>query len=340
MAFDKTQDKKGAFGKAHSGLVYELNEQLGKSGAKYTIPANMFTSGYSMQEMGRMLKTSMKNIITEEQSLSEAVILQSSAGLTAKVLTTIWDAAYNTDIGRQLVTVINQDNPTIKIPKEGRAEWLEISSGGGDGPQTKADYTFTEWSAKKYRAIVKVEQDMIDDALWAVVQRQLAALGSSFGEFETELILDTLYAGKGQDVSGAGTLTMAKVIEAWRKFQRYPNGGMRTPTHLVLSPEHYEDLTADAAFQNILYHRPDLATNKIQGAVGFIPGNIQVMVHPALAVDTSMMLCKDLAGVHLVRQDLNLEEIDDPLNDLVRAKGTFRGFPKVTEANCIVGIHT
>lgn len=336
--FQKVSDGKGNFGKAHTTLVSELNEQLVKADSKIKLPSNMFTAGYTMQEMSRMLKASIKSL-NEEQSLSEAVILQSSAGLTAKVLTTIWDAAYETNIGRQLVTVISQDNPTVKIPKEGRAEWIEVSKGGGDGPQTKADYSFTEWSAKKYQAVVKVEQDMIDDALWAVIQRQLAALGNSFGEFETNLIVDTLYAGKGQDVTGAGTLTMAKVIEAWRKFQRYPGGGMRTPSHLVLSPEHFENLTTDAAFQNILYHRADLASNKIQGAVGFIPGNIEVLVHPALAANTSMMIQKSLAGVHLIRQDLNLEEIDDPLADLVRAKGSFRGYPKVTEANCIVGIH-
>lgn len=334
------------FGSMQKNLVVALNEQLKERSAGFKLPSDALNGGYRLEEMNRMLKASLKHIDQFDQmSLNEMVGLdetidKTQAGTVAKILTTIWDAAYIANIGRDLVTVVTQDNPSIKIPKESRMEWLEHSTGRGDGARSQADTTFAEWSVKKYRSIVGIEQDMIDDAAWGVIQRQLMALGRSYGEFETNLIIDTLYSGRGQNVTGAGTLTVAKVNEAWRMLQRYPGGGTRTPTHLVISPEHYEDAAADSSFQNILYHRPDLAgPDKMQGIVGFLPGNIKVMTSPALDADTSMLICQPYAGVHLIRQDANLSQIDDPLNDLVRAKGTARVYPSVVEANCIVGIH-
>jgi len=339
---EETRDGLGKFGHAHQQLLETLNKRLTETKANFSLPKNSLTGNYTMQEMSRFVKLSMKHIEGfDKMSLGsvQETIDKSQSGAVAKILTTVWDAAYNTNIGRQLVNVIPTRNTSVKIPKEGRMAWKEIAAGGGDGPRTQADYSFVTIAVKKYRAIVGIEDDMIADAEWGVVERQLSALGISYGEFETDLVVSGMVTGAGQTVTAAGTLTTAKVIEAWKKFARYSGGGYRTPTHLISSPEHYEDMTADTQFQNLLYHRPDIAGgDKVQGMVGFLPGNIQVLVHPSVPADTSILISKPYAAALVVRQDLNIEELDDPLNDLVRGKGTSRiGFGMV-EANACVKI--
>ena len=328
------------FGKAQGKLTEMLNKNLD---ATHKLPNSTFTGTYTMNEMRRALHGATKHIADfEHKGLSE-LIDAGQTGQTAKVLSTVWDAAFETNIGRQFVSVISEGKQrSVKIPVEGRPVFIEVAHGAtGEGPETGKDYTFVEWSVKKFGARISISQDMIDDAAWNVVQRQLALLGSSYGEFETNRILDTMFTDAGQSVAASGTLTMAHITEAWRKFQRFPGGGTRIPTHLVISPEHYEDIAVDTAFQNLLFHRPDISGGAkeggLPGAVGFIPGSaIQVITHPALAANTSLMIAKGTAGVLLVRQDLNIEEIDDPLRDLVHGKGSSRVEYKTIEANSIL----
>jgi len=337
VTWKQRKDSDGTFGSAQNKIAEMLNSKL--PGDK-KLPKNVFSDGgYSIDEMRRAMSGAMKQI--EGKSLTE-LIDAGQTGQTAKVLSTVWDAAFETNIGRQFVQVMSEGKQrSVKIPVEGRPAFVEVAHGAtGGGPETGKDYTFVTIEVKKFMGRISISQDMIDDAAWNVVQRQLRALGMAYGEFETNRILDTMFTDAGQSVAASGTLTMAKVTEGWRKFQRFPGGGTRQPSHLVISPEHYEDLAADTAFQNLFFHRPDVSggakSGGLQGAVGFIPGsNITVITHPALAADTSLMIAKDTAGVLLVRQDLNIEEIDDPLRDIVHGKGSSRIEYKTVEANSI-----
>ena len=337
MEWKQRKDSNGTWGGAQQQLAEMLNSKLDSA---HKLPKNVFTDGgFSYEQQNRALKSAFKSI--EGKHLSE-LIDAGQTGQTAKVLSTVWDAAFESNIGRRFVQVMSEGKQTsVKIPVEGRPAFTEIAPGAtGGGPETGKDYVFVTVAVKKFMGRISISQDMIDDAAWNVVQRQLRALGQAYGEFETNRILDTMFTDAGQSVTAA-TLTMPNVTEAWRKLQRFPGGGTRAPTDLIISPEHYEDLAADTAFQNLFFHRPDVSgpanSGGLKGAVGFIPGsNITVTTHPALAANTSLMIAKDTAGVLLVRQDLNLEEIDEPLRDLVHAKGTSRIEYKTVEANSIV----
>lgn len=338
--FSESKEKRSDWGMAQQELVETLNKGLSETKNQWKLPNDIFTNGgYTIDEMRRALKGSVKHISNFDQRTLNELIDAGQTGQTAKVLSTVWDAAFESNIGRQFVTVISEGKQrSVKIPVEGRPAFTEIAHGAwGDGPETGKDYTFVEWSVKKFGARVSISQDMVDDAEWAVVQRQLRMLGLAYGEFETNRILDTMFTDAGQAVGSAGTLTTALILQGWRKFQRFPGGGTRVPTHLILSPEHYEDLAAsDTPFQNLLFHRQDLSAGKVQAAVGFLPGSqMTVVVHPALAANTSLMIAKDTAGVLLVRQDLNVEELDDPLHDLVHGKASSRVEYKTIEANSI-----
>jgi len=332
------KDSDGTFGGAQNKIAEMLNSKL--PGDK-KLPKNVFSDGgYTINEMRRAMSGALKQI--EGKHLSE-LIDAGQTGQTAKVLSTVWDAAFESNIGRQFVQVMSEGKQrSVKIPVEGRPAFTEVAHGAtGGGPETGKDYTFVTIEVKKFMGRISISQDMIDDAAWNVVQRQLRALGQAYGEFETNRILDTMFTDAGQSVAASGTLTMAFITEGWRKFQRFPGGGTRVPTHLIISPEHYEDLAADTAFQNLFFHRPDVSGGPndggLKGAVGFIPGtSMSVITHPALAANTSLMIAKDTAGVLLVRQDLNIEEIDDPLRDIVHGKGSSRVEYKTVEANSIL----
>lgn len=336
MNWKPQKDSEFKGGSAQQHLVEQLNKGL--DGA-HKLPANAFSGGFSIDEMRRGLKGAMKHIDNfHEKNLSE-LISADATGQTAKVLSTVWDAAFESNIGRELVAVITESKQrTVKIPKDGRPAYRLLAHGMfTDGPDTGKEPTFVEISVQKFGARIPISKDMIDDAEFSVIQRQLKMLGQAWGEFETNRIVDAMVADAGQSVAAAGTLTTAKVVEAWRLFQRFPGGGTRQPSHLVISPEHYEDMTADTSFQNILFHRPDLSgQDKMNGVVGFLPGNLKVMTHPAVAADTSIMIAKDTAGVYLVRQDLNIEELDDPLHDIVNGKASIRAEYGTIEANSIV----
>jgi len=333
------KDSDGTFGSAQQKLVETLNSKLTE---QYKLPKKIFTEGYSMEEQRRALNGAMKHIANFNQKNLFELIDAGQTGQTAKVLSTVWDAAFESNIGRQFVQVMSEGKQTsVKIPVEGRPAFTEVAPGAtGEGPETGKDYTFVTVTVKKFMGRISISQDMIDDAAWNVVQRQLKALGQAYGEFETNRILDTMVTDAGQSIAAA-TLTIPLITQGWRLLQRFPGGGTRVPTHLIISPEHYEDLAADTAFQNLLFHRPDISGGAreggLKGAVGFIPGsNIEVVTHPALAANTSLMIAKDTAGVLLVRQDLNIEEIDDPLRDLVHGKGSSRVEYKTIEANSII----
>ncbi len=258
MEWKQRKDSKGSWGGAQHELAEMLNSKLD---SLHKLPKNVFTDGgYSYEQQNRVLHGAMKHIGDFSQKSLHELIDAGQTGQTAKVLSTVWDAAFESNIGRRFVQVMSEGKQTsVKIPVEGRPNFTEVAPGAtGGGPETGKDYVFVTVAVKKFMGRISISQDMIDDAAWNVVQRQLRALGQAYGEFETNRILDTMFTDAGQSVAAAA-LTMPNVTEAWRLLQRFPGGGTRAPTHLIISPEHYEDLAADTAFQNLFFHRPDVS---------------------------------------------------------------------------------
>ena len=120
-----------------------------------------------------------------EKSLGE-ILLAGDAGATAKVLSIVWDAAKDPflTIGRRLCQVYQTENSSVKIPaaKKSSHDW-------GAGRASEETYTFVTIDVAKSGGLARVSKEMIEDAEWDVVQRQLRELGEAYSEFQSKFIL-------------------------------------------------------------------------------------------------------------------------------------------------------
>lgn len=286
------------------------------------------TSSSRLEVLHNRLRKAMD---TKDQLLSE-VLLKSDAGAVAKVLDIVWDAARDPDlsIGRRLCQVYTQDAPSIKIPKAAKAvhNWIGSTGRARASEETTSFVTVT---AKTSGGLASISKEMIEDAAWDVVERQLAEQGAAYSEFQSNVILSQLVtdAGTSAAAATAGTLKFKDVADMMASMW---SGKKRRPATLVLNPTEFADLLNDSAIQNWITYRNDEFVPG--GQVPYLPG-LRVEVNALQASGTALLIDTKHAGALFLRRDLTIEEVDDPVHDLVDAPARARWNYGTVDANAI-----
>jgi len=269
---------------------------------------------------GGRLCTEMLKDLREKMGalkLSETVF-SSDIAVTASVLAQVWDAAIPNLIGRQLCVVVTKDAPTIKVPKAAAAtvDWVAES---GTLPITEERYSFVTITARKSGGRAVITRDMVEDAEWDVIDRQLAELGRALAKFESGYIISKLIedAGIQAEAQTSGQLKFGDIASMWSRMA----ANDREPDVLAVNPSEYADLLKDPAVQNLIAFSAQ--EFKPGNPIAYLPG-LKILVSSLVPQGTALMVATRFAGVLFVRRDYTIEEVDDAINDLVHLPATAR----------------
>lgn len=288
-----------------SPALHRLNETLGAD-------KPIVRGGRLCTEMLRDLKERIGVL-----KLSETV-LSSDTAIVASVLAQVWDAAIPNLIGRQLCVVLTKDAPSIKIPKAAAAsvDWVAES---GELPITEEQYSFVTITARKSGGRAVISRDMVEDAEWDVVDRQLAELGRALAKFESKYIITKLIedAENQANAQTSGQLKFNDIASMWSTMA----ANDREPDVLAVNPSEYSDLLKDTAIQNLIAFSAQ--EFKPGNPIAYLPG-LKIIVSSLVPQGTALMVSTRFAGALFVRRDYTIEEVDDPINDLVHVPATAR----------------
>lgn len=84
---------------------------------------------------------------------------------------------------------------------------------GGEVPLDANEYTSTNLKPEKWGVSIRITQEMVEDAKWPLLSRQIRVAGKRFAENETEQIL-TVLNGCSNSVSGGSSATLANIARA------------------------------------------------------------------------------------------------------------------------------
>jgi len=263
-------------------------------------------------ELRRKIGETLRNYRLQELLLSDA------SQATAKVLDTVWEAAKPNLIGRELVTVIAQDAPSIKIPRAKLSKAYEVAE-GAEIPVGTEEYDSISLTPKKYGVRPLISREMIEDAEWDVIEYQLAEAGRAMADIETEKIVTQMIVDAGNSVAAgsAGTLAYNDVVNIMKEV--LVDGYV--PNVLAVHPSELADLLKDAAIQKAMDWggQPVAPTGQIPTLLG-----MRVLVSTKIPAGTALIADNKHSGVLFVRRDLTAEDYEDPVKDLAGIAVTAR----------------
>jgi len=251
-----------------------------------------------------------------QRVMKEALLSDSSLAL-GKVHDAVIEAALPELVGRELVQIIETEEPFLRIfkAKKGKAyrsAQLSTTWVTGESYETqdvKAD--------KEIRAIAEFTKRFLEDAKWPVMERQAKEVGRAIGEMETTEIKDIYEAISASDLaSGAeisattpGTLAYGDVLKAWKavKAENF------NPTVLAVSPNKAGDLWDDDKFIHSFYFGE--LQDKERGIFGSSILGFKVVVSSILPDNRAHMIDVKNASVMLLRRDIMIEPYGDLKND-------------------------
>ncbi len=180
------------------------------------------------------------------------MILSDQAFAVAEINRIVWEALQPNLIFRELVTLWHTSNPTyrfiraILIPRAFDVqEATEIPIAG-------EKYDYIDVNMRKIGVRPQISRELVEDAVWDVVARQLAEGGRAMAQKENELglaILNTAgnsgnnYQGYGlaQDAASHGTLAYGDVVGSIGQLR----GQNAFPSDLVVNPAEEASVLTD-----------------------------------------------------------------------------------------------
>lgn len=134
------------------------------------------------------------------------------------ILSTVVDEAEKALIPRELAALVlgpaqiagssvsvDLETPnTLKVKKVGE---------GAEVPLDNLGFSSVTFTPVKYGVAIRITREMMEDAQFPLLERNIRAAGRRFAEKENELILSAL-DGSGNDVSGGAAITIANIAEA------------------------------------------------------------------------------------------------------------------------------
>lgn len=273
----------------------------------------------AMSDMDAIIASNVQQAIPKLRE----TILSDQAFAVAEINRIVVEAAKPNLIGRELTTIWRTDRPTyrwiraIKIPRgHDVGEMGEIPSAG-------ERYDNVDVTHRKTGVRPQITREMIEDAVWDVVARQVAEGGRAMAQRETEIILTLLntLATAGNNFQGSGAQTNAATggttayVDVVKRLGDVRGQDFFVDT-LVLNPTGETSILQDDKFIHAFYFgglmRKALAPSETFGQVlGF-----RTLVSTLATVGNAIILdSKRHAGL-VIRRDVTAENLVDPVRDL------------------------
>ncbi|MBW1975926.1 MAG: phage major capsid protein [Deltaproteobacteria bacterium] len=263
------------------------------------------------------------------QELADSGILFKSAEnelIKQNLYNIIKDAAINHPVGRQVVDVVNMkfgSTLDFDLADKNSMDVREIAE-GAVYPLDAESYTKKSVTPKKYGIRIAVTNEMVEDANWDLIQRNLREAGRRMGLKEDDLIFTALEdstngfasattEGTSHAITSGGTeIAMADLTEA----QKVIDQENYVPNTLILNPAQVKELRdldtlteADKIGDRRMYER---------GWVGKIYG-MDTIITNTVSASTAVVLDKYEGGGLVIRRPLTVEKWKEPIRDLTEA---------------------
>ena len=286
-------------------------------------------SGKTVDQLHRELQQKMIPVLTGQDSRLRRTLLSDSSQAVAKVLDIVWEAAKPNLVGRELVTVMAKDEPSIKIPRAKLSKAYEVAE-GAEIPIGTEDYDSVTLAPKKYGVRPLISREMVEDAEWDVIQYQLAEAGRAMADIETEKIITQMISDAGNSAAAAtpGTLAYTDIVDMINLIMTDDFAANVIAVH----PSKFADLLKDTAIQKAMeWGGPAVAPT---GKIGTLLG-MRVLISTRVPTSTPFVADSKHAGVLFIRRDITAEDYEDPVKDLAGVAVTARWAYATLRANAI-----
>jgi|GEM_PF-564354 len=264
---------------------------------------------------------------TTKRKLKETT-LSDQAFAVAEIYRIVWEAAKPNLIFRDIIPIVNTDRPIFRVIRAILIPRAFKIAEGAEIPAAGEKYDNVDVTVQKFGIRPQITREMVEDAVWDVIARQLAEAGRAVSQLENEqfLIGSASQAGLVQDAGNsvatatAGTLVYADIVKAVRSLREqnfYYEGGV-----LVTYPRAEQDLLVDDKFIHAFYFgglmKKALSPSEYFGQMLGFTTYVSTLIAPTGggATDRTLLLDNSRAGLLVIRRDLTVENLVDPIKDL------------------------
>jgi len=257
--------------------------------------------------------------------------LSDQAYAVAEINRIVWEALKPNLAFRELTTIWHTDRPTYRFIRAILVPRAFDVQEATEIPIAGEKYDYIDVNMRKTGIRPQISREMVEDAQWDVVARQLAEGGRAMAQKENELgiaILNTQatalnnYQGWGNSVNTAtsGTFAYTDVVSMITALR----GQNAFPDTLFVNPTEEGALLKDDKFIHAFYFgglmKKSLGPQEYFGQmIGF-----RTMTSTLQSSGTPLMLDTARAAGFVIRRDVTVEHLVDPIKDLSGASFTSR----------------
>jgi len=253
----------------------------------------------------------------------------------------IKDASVKSVVGRNVVQVVpmTQGSTLDWVLADKTSTIVRKVAEGAEIPIDVESYTKVSVTPEKYGVRLAITKEMIEDANWPLIERNLKEAGRQMAYKEDGIIFDAFNDGttgfaaqSGHAFNSASTeLGISDIVEGMRlvEIQDYqPNTMICHPTQLAELRQIDTFVEADKVGDRSTFEK---------GWAGKVFG-LDTVFSTILTANRVHVLDKNEAGVLVVRRPLTVENWREPLRDLENASVTQRMAARVLRAGAGVTI--
>jgi hypothetical protein len=270
-----------------------------------------------MYESADGTKTSIRELIHSDSTTSTSLI-------QAEVYNTIIEGAQPFTCMRNAVNVINTTANQLRVNYGSTGVYAAEVQEGSEIPLYVQAYTPINFNIKKYGARPMITKELVNDGLFDVVAQEIAYAGAAVENKINTVTFDSLLANSGAEYDAAetaGNLGLPSVASAIGVAK----GNGFTPTDLIMSPGFEGHMLRTYTPATGYYPVGGTATTgALPKVLGLTPHTLSVTygggtytwAYAANGNMGALLVDRNRGGAIAMREDLTVEQFDDPIRQL------------------------
>jgi hypothetical protein len=274
----------------------------------------------TFQKLKEQVKPKLKEMALSDQAYA-----------VAEINRIVWEALKPNLAFRELVTIWHTDKPTYRFIRAILVPRAFDIQEATEIPIAGEKYDYIDVNMRKIGVRPQISREMVEDAVWDVIARQISEGGRAMAQKENELglaLMNTLaatgnnYQGYGSAVNSAtsGSFVYNDVVNLIAAIR----GQNAFPDTLFVNPTEEGSLLKDDKFIHAFYFgglmKKALGPQEYFGQmIGF-----RTMTSTLQTAGTPLMLDTARAAGFVIRRDVTVEHLIDPIKDLSGAAFTSR----------------
>jgi HK97 family phage major capsid protein len=206
---------------------------------------------------------------------------------------------------------------------------------GGEVPLDLNEYTSTNIKPLKYGVAIRITREMLEDAKWNLLQRNVSTAGKRFAENENSLIITQLDTA-ANTVSGGAAITIANIARA----MQYLDDADFNPTSFFIGMEVLNDLrNIDTFVEANKVGNTDMLSKGFLGTI-FGLNVMRVSTNAGMTATSSFVTDRAEAYAIAEKRPISVENFDLATYDMEGAVVTHRFAAKALRTSAIAKITT